>query len=124
VSDREPSIASEVDRYLRTGDVDPHHAAWSGSGYIERAKRAHEDLRGALVRAVRRLAAGLAHQPLPRIDTVVLTRSKVEPMVRGLFPKGEHNTMLATLAKSVVFITSANIEALLLEHGFDSSGAG
>jgi hypothetical protein len=49
---------------------------------MERANRAHEDLRGALAREVRRLAEGLAHEPLPHVDTVALTRDKVEPMVR------------------------------------------
>jgi hypothetical protein len=114
-------IADEVERYLRTGDTDPHHAAWPGNGFMERANRAHDDLRGALVREVRRLAEGLALEPLPRADTVALTRDKVEPMVRGLFPRVEKDQVLATLQKSVVFLTSVNIEPLLLEHGYDSS---
>jgi hypothetical protein len=115
------TIADEVERYLRTGDTDPHHAAWPGNGFMERANRAHEDLRGALVREVRRLAEGLAHEPLPQADTVALTRDKVEPMVRGLFPRVEQDQVLATLQKSVVCLTSANIEPLMLEHGYDSS---
>jgi hypothetical protein len=121
VNDRQPRIADEVERYLRTGKTDSHHAAWPGSGFMERANRAHEDLRGALVREVRRLAEGLAHEPLPQTDTVALTRDKVEPMVRGLFPRIEQDAVLTTLQKSVVFLTSANIEPLLLEHGYDSS---
>ena len=120
MTDAPPTIADEVERYLRTGDPDPHYAAWSG-GFMERANRAHEDLRGALVREVRRLAQGLAHEPLPQADGVALTRGKVEPMVRGLFPRAEQDLVLATLEKSVVFLTSANLEPLLLEHGFDSS---
>jgi len=115
------TIADEVERYLRTGETDPHHAAWPGNGFMDRANRAHEDLRGGLVREVRRLAEGLSHEPLPQADTVALTRGKVEPMVRGLFPRVEQDEVLATLEKSVVFLTSANIEALLLEHGYDSS---
>jgi hypothetical protein len=115
------TVDDEVERYLRTGETDPHHAAWPGSGLMERASRAHEDLRGALVRDVRRLAEGLTHEPLPQADSVALTRGKVEPMVRGLFPRIEQDAVLATLEKSVVFLTSANIEALLLEHGYDSS---
>ncbi len=74
-----PAIAAEVERYLRTGETDPHHAAWPGDGFMERANRAHDDLRGALVREVHRLAEGLAHEPLPQVDTVELTRGKVEP---------------------------------------------
>jgi hypothetical protein len=121
VNDREPGIAGEVERYLRTGKTDPHHAAWPGNGFMERASHAREDLRGALVREVRRLAEGLAHRPLPQSDTAALTRDKVEPMVRGLFPRVEQATVLTTLGRSVVFVTSANIEPLLLEHGYDSS---
>ncbi|WP_437992685.1 hypothetical protein [Sorangium sp. So ce145] len=115
-----PSAADELERYLRTGETDPHHAAWPG-GFMERANRAHEELRGALVREVRRRAEGLAHQSLPHADAVAITRGKVEPMVRGLFPRVEQDAVLATLEKSVVFVTSANIEPLLLEHGYDSS---
>jgi hypothetical protein len=120
VSDNEPTIASEIERFLRTGQTDPHCAAWSG-GFMERANRAHGDLRGALMREVRRLAAGLTHEPLPEADTVALTRRKVEPMLRGLFPRAEQDAVLAKLEKSVVFLTSANIEPLLLEEGFDNS---
>src|SRR5262249_52993446 len=80
-----------------------------------------EDLRSALVREVRRLAEGRTQEPLPQADSVALTRAKVEPMGRGLFRHAEQDLVLATLEKSVVFVTSSNIEPLLLEHGFDSS---
>jgi len=121
VSEAQPTIADEVERFLRTGETDPHHEAWPGNGFMDRANRAHQDLRGALVREVHRLAEGLAHEPLPQADTVSLTRDKVQPMVRGLFPRVEQEQVLATLEKSVVFVTSVNIEPLLLEHGYDSS---
>jgi len=58
---------------------------------------------------------------VPETDTVALTRAKVEPMVRGLFPRAEQEAVLATLEQSVVFITSANIEGLLHRCSFDSS---
>jgi hypothetical protein len=115
------TVADEVERYLRTGETAPHHPAWPGNGFMERANRANQELRGALVREVRRLSEGRAHEPLPQADTDALTRDKVEPMVRGLFPRVEQDAVLATLQKSVVFLTNANIEALLLEDGFDSS---
>jgi hypothetical protein len=88
---------------------------------MERANRAHEDLRGALVWAVRRRAEGLTHAPVPESNTVLLTRAKVEPMVRGLFPRAEQDAVLATIEQSVVFVTSANIEPILLKRDFDSS---
>ena len=120
MTDDQPTIADEVERYLRTGKPDPHLAAWSG-GFMERANRAHDDLRGALVHEVRRLSEGRTQEPLPQADTIALTRAKVEPMVRGLFPRAEQGVVLATLEKSVIFVTSTNIEPLLLEDGFDSS---
>jgi hypothetical protein len=120
VTEPQPTINDEIERYLRTGVTDPLYAAWSG-GFMERANRAHEDLRGALVRTVTGRAEGLTHTPLPDSDTVSLTRAKVEPMVRGLFPRAEQEVVLATLEQSVVFVTSANIETLLFNRGFDSS---
>jgi hypothetical protein len=120
VTEAQPTINDEIERYLRAGVSDPYHAAWPG-GFMERANRAHDDLRGALVRAVRRLSQGLKHQPLPDADTVSLTRAKVEPMVRGLFPRAEQDAVLATIEQSVVFLTSANIEPLLFKQSFDGS---
>jgi hypothetical protein len=120
VTEAQPIIAEEVERYLLTGESDPLYSAWSGS-FFERANRAHDDLRGALVRAVKRLTKELAHGPLPEIDTVALTWAKVEPMVRGLFPRAEQDAVLATLEQSVVFVTSENIERLIRECAFDSS---
>jgi hypothetical protein len=105
VTDTQPTIAQEVERYLRTGDTDPHHTAWPG-GFLESAQRAHSDLREALVNEVRRLAAGRTPRPVPEADTVALTRRKVEPMVRGLFPRVEQDAVLAMLEKSVVFLVT------------------
>ena len=48
MTEAQPTINDEIDRYLRTGESDPYHAAWPGS-FMERANRAHDDLRGALV---------------------------------------------------------------------------
>lgn len=120
VKDKGPTIAAEVERYLRTGTTDLHYSAWAGS-FTERMRRGHAELRHALVHEVRRLADGRAHEPLPQADTLALTRQKVEPMVRGLFPRVEQDAVLTTLEKSVVFVTSSTIEPLLLEHGFDRS---
>jgi hypothetical protein len=114
------TVAQEVERYLRTGECDPYRSAWPG-GFMEREKRTHEYLRNELVREVRRLTAGLRHEPLPASDTVALTRAKVEPMVRGLFPKAEQDQVLALLERSIVFVTGANIESLLLETSFHST---
>lgn len=120
VTDAQPTIAEEVERYLRTGHTDPHFTAWPG-GFLKRAQRAHYDLRNALVREMRRLAPDRTLRSLPEADTIALTRRKVEPMVCGLFPRVEQDAVLAMLQKSVVFLTSDNIEQLLREHAYDSS---
>jgi hypothetical protein len=114
------TAAKETERYLHTGESDPYRSAWSG-GFLQREKRAHDDLRNALVREVRRLTAGVSQEPLPESDTILLTRAKVEPMVRGLFPKAEQDLVLAMIERSVIFVTGANIESLLLECSFDGS---
>lgn len=119
--DSEPTtIAEELERFLRTGHSDPHRAVWPGS-FMERERRAHDDLRGALVREVLHRAEGRRHQPLPSGDHVALTRAKVEPMVRGLFQGAEQAVVLAALEKSVVFLTTENIESLLLNCDHEGS---
>ena len=115
-----PSCQRNSVVYLLTGESDSLYSAWSG-GLLERAKRAHDDLRGALVRAVSRLTKGLAHAPMSENDTVALTRAKIEPMVRGLFPRAEQDEVLARLEQSVIFTTSANIEKILRECSFDGT---
>ena len=120
MTENRPGIQGEIKRYLRTGDSDPLYGAWPGS-FMERANRAHAELRGELVREVRRLAKGLEHAETPAFDAVALIRSKIEPMVRGLFPRIEQEAVLATLERSVVFLTSANIESVLFDRSFDHS---
>jgi hypothetical protein len=114
------TIAQEIDRYVRTGDSDPHVSVWQG-GFLERAKAAQAELRGALVQEVTRRAEGQVHPPTDHADLVGLTRAKVEPMVRGLFPRAEQDLVLAALERSVVVVTGHNIERLILTHGFDDS---
>jgi hypothetical protein len=58
---------------------------------------------------------------IPQIETLAFTRAKVEPMVRSLFPRAEQAVVLDALARSVVFLTNANIEAILMGPGFDSA---
>lgn len=120
MSASQPTIADEIERYLRTGDADMDGWAWPG-GLMERGRRQHADLRGALVDEVRRLAKGYTHEPVPQDVGVAFTRAKVEPMVRGLFSKIEQDVVLATLERSVVYVTSETIEPLILNHSWDRS---
>lgn len=113
------SIEAEIASYVKTGNCDHDHRAWPGD-LFERARRAHDELRGALVREVRR-AAGRRRPPasVADLDVVALTRRKVEPMVRGLFPRAEQDAVLATLERSTVFLTPANIDEVLRTTHWD-----
>ncbi|CAN5865842.1 hypothetical protein BH11GEM2_BH11GEM2_36220 [soil metagenome] len=115
-----PKIASEIARYLRTGDADIDARAWPGD-IFERGKRQHADLHEALVREVRRLSSGRAHAPVPANVGIEFTRAKVEPMVRGLFRRDEQELVLATLEKSVVYVTTETIESILWNERWERS---
>jgi hypothetical protein len=114
------TIADEIERYLRTGEADMMGNPWPGD-IMERGRRQHADIRGALLAEVRRLAKGRTHEAMPDNVDVEFTRAKVEPMVRGLFPKDEQELVLATLERSVVYVTSETIESIILNHGWDRS---
>jgi len=47
------------------------------------------------------------------LDVVALTRGRVEPMVRGLFPRAEQGLVLELVEKSVVFLTPDTIGDVL-----------
>ena len=57
----------------------------------------------------------------PDDDLVGLTRTKVEPMVRGLFPQKEQDTVIGLLERSVVFLTPETIESCIQEAGLLST---
>lgn len=114
------TIADEIERYLRTGEADMMGNPWPGD-LMERGRRQHADIRGALLAEVRRLAKGRTHEAMPDNVDVEFTRAKVEPMVRGLFPKDEQELVLAKLERSVVYVTSETIESIILNHGWDRS---
>ena len=109
-----PGVAAEVERYLRTGDSDPYCAAWSGANFIESARLAHGDLENALIAEVRRRSGSWRPPEAIRdLDVVAFTRSKVERMVRELFPRAEQDAVLTLVERSVVFLTPDNIEEVL-----------
>jgi len=114
------AILREIEHYLATGESDPANFAWPGH-VLERAERARQDLRGALFREVARRAEGRIHPPLPAVDAAKLARAKLAPMVRGLFPRAEREPALATLARSLVFVSASTLEALLFEAPFDKT---
>jgi hypothetical protein len=108
------TIQSEVERFLETGESDPLFRAWPGESLFPRAQKAAEELREALLAEVRRRAAGTPALPaLVALDPVAFTRARVEPMVRGLFPRREQDFVLDVLGRSVLFLTPANLREVL-----------
>lgn len=111
--------ADEIRRYLTTGDYDPRYAAWPGNVF-ECGRAAKKDLTQALIAEVRRRSRGEqgrpASSPLAGENLARFSRRKLEPMVRGLFPAVERETVLGALSRSVVFLTDENIETVLREN--------
>jgi hypothetical protein len=108
------SPQQEVERYLRTGEHDEISRNWPGDNFLARAQHGDAALRDALVSTVRqRTAHAMVPAALTVIDVVAFTRSKVEPMVRGLFPALEQQKVLDVLARSVIFLTPATIDTVL-----------
>lgn len=103
-----------IERYLRSGEHDAHFRPWPGDNYVVQAQYGSVALRQALISAVRHRTA---HAELPaappELDVVAFTRGKVAPMVQGLFPVDEQESVLDVLGRSVVFLTPATIDAVL-----------
>jgi hypothetical protein len=103
-----------IQRYLRTGEHEDDLHALAGENTFASAPLGHAALLNALIAAVRtRTADASVPKSLVDIDVVALTRAKVEPMVRGLFPAHEQAAVLEVLERAVVFLTPANIGAVL-----------
>jgi hypothetical protein len=49
------------------------------------------------------------------LDVPAFARKALAPMVRGLFPLGEQETVLDVLSESIVFLTPTNIDTVLAE---------
>ena len=110
----QPSTESEIERFLLTGEHDWKFLAWSGEGYSARAKLGDAALRQALIRCIV-LRTGHATVPaaLVGLDVMTYTRNKVAPMVHGLFPAAEQDTVLDVLARSVVFLSRDSISEVI-----------
>src|SRR5260370_41838794 len=110
-----------IERYVATGQADGIHGEWPG-GFVGGGRQARDDLTRALLAEVERRARGRRPPAAPEpLQIERLTRSKVEPMVRGLFPPGEREAVLAVLERSVVFVTRDNLTPLLHSCSFLST---
>ena len=107
-------LKAAVRDYLKTGDHDPAFRGWPGSNFLDAAERGSATLCEALVAEVasRTQRHGIAPDLVSR-DVTALARSKISPMVAGLFSAAEQPLVLAMLERSVVFLHPGNIESVL-----------
>jgi hypothetical protein len=87
--------AEAIRRYIETGQYDPQHSAWPGN-LFESGRAATADLTRALVsevqrRSERREEGRAAFVPLSCEELKRFSRTKLEPMVCGLFPRTERD---------------------------------
>ena len=109
-----PAVKREISHYVQTGDYDHAYRAWPEGGVLVRAQKMDAALRNALIEAVRKNTQGIAPPSgIGNIDQTALTRSKILPMVYGLFPESERSLVMSLLEKSVVFLMPENIERVL-----------
>lgn len=112
--DRILTPKQEVRRYLKTGEHDMFYRPWSGPDFFTKARDADRKMRDALIAEVAKRAKGRPLPPLPAdFDAGQFCLNKVGPMVRGLFPAKEQQTILDLFAKALVFVTHENIEQVL-----------
>jgi hypothetical protein len=112
-----------TDEYVSFGRMDGHYwAAWEGQNIIEKMQNSENAMRDALIAEVRARARTVRTPRIPSARKLVdLTRGRVEPMVRGLFPRAEQDHVLGLLEKSVVFVSPRNVEQLIREQSFGHS---
>jgi hypothetical protein len=117
------SVTDAIDEFLRTGHTDPRYLAWPGSGFMARAERAEDELTEALVAELWKRAAGKSWRDRVQVpaDMTAYTRSKVAPMVRGLFARAEHEPILQLLERSAVIVTDDTVEPIVRASGFLST---
>jgi hypothetical protein len=106
------AIQNAIADYIRSGEADALYGAWPGD-WLEKAERGRRELREALLTAGHHSVGEMVVAPSPAPDTVAMPRTKVGPMVRGLFPRDEHEVVVNALERSVVFVAGTNIEALV-----------
>lgn len=110
------SPEKELELYLRNGEHDDFFRAWPGEDLFPRARHGHAALRGALISTVRRRTShATVPEALVDMDVVAFARTKVTPMVRGLFPRCEQETVLDVLARAIIFLTPVTIDTVLGE---------
>jgi hypothetical protein len=105
------SAADAVERFLATGEHDPHFSDWEGD-VVERRRAGTSVLREVLTKITRWRAqrAPIRSVTVPA-DAEARIRARIEPMLRGLFG-AETEPLLDRLPTRVVVVTPATFAAL------------
>ena len=105
----------EIQRYLQTGDYEENCSRWRVSNIGGCARQASAALKNALIEEIKRRDKTGPFPIPPSFDSVSFTRSKVAPMVWGLFRQDEQEVVLAALERSVIFLTPSAIFDVIRE---------
>lgn len=126
-SSTQMSPRDQIELFLRTGKGDSFDLAWPGlawpgENFMECARSRDKALRQALISEVeKRAPRAVLPDELFDLDLEAFVRKKTGPMVRGLFPVSEQPTVMQTLSRSIVFLTSYNIAPIILSVSFLST---
>ncbi|SAK70116.1 hypothetical protein AWB82_04178 [Caballeronia glebae] len=109
-------LEAEVKRYVASGDYDSDFAGWPGDNFVDVAQNATRRLRTALVEeTIRRVDRIPIRMKMPE-NLHLWSRTKLSPMVDGLFSADQRSIVLNTLASSIVFLTPHNIASVLADQ--------
>ncbi|MEQ9322915.1 MAG: hypothetical protein RIF41_27365 [Polyangiaceae bacterium] len=115
-------LDDQVDHFLATGESDATGALYPAESMMEAFRRYDEVLRHALLDELNRRAANHRGRRLPQgFELSEFVRRKVGPMVAGLFPRREHEAVLASLDKAFVFLTRQATRQVVLEASYLST---
>ncbi|HEY9784240.1 MAG TPA: hypothetical protein V6D17_02490 [Candidatus Obscuribacterales bacterium] len=115
------SPRQQISHFLKTGHSDVLPQGWPGENWLVQAQTADKAMRQALIEEVQRRSQGLPTPEVPITNHDAFTRSKVSPMVSGLFAENERRKVLEMLEKSVVFLTADNILEVLQRCSLSTS---
>ena len=117
-------LDAEVKRYVASGDYDSNFAGWPGDNFVDVAQNATQRLRTALVEeTIRRVDRIPSPMKMPE-NLHLWSRTKLSPMVDGLFSADQRSIVLNTLASSIVFLTPQNIASVLADQRWLSTPVG
>jgi hypothetical protein len=114
-------LEGQIARYLATGESDPWGQVEPAEDMFVGMKNYHRALRGALTAEVRKRSRRRRHPAVPDGMGTAFARRKLAPMVMGLFPASEHETVLGILEKSIVFLSRDAVLDAIAQVSFDSS---